>query len=277
MNTLQQAIDKMKDGGSARSSLRKHLKAAGINDWCDITRNSLYEFRDLLCEAVAPSTAKTITAYLKSLLNRYSDVVELPSDWGKILSARGDTSRGTFLTLDELKAFEAVKTISDKEKLIKYESLIEAFTGARISDIMTFTKENFVDGYLVYTSQKTNITASVPISQKTMRWIAYAQKHRDMEPSIAYRNIAIRNMARRAGINERVKIRRGGVEKIIEKWQGLSSHAFRRSCATNLVMAGASLTDAKLCLGHTSEAMTSRYVVATKPRLSQEAMAYFNI
>lgn len=275
MRTLQEAINKMENRGGAGASLRKHFASVGILNWEDITRTSLYDFRDNLEDAVAPGTAKTICAYAKSLLNRYRDSVELPSDWTGILSVKGDASRGTFLTPEELKAFESVRVKTDVERIVQVEALIEAFTGARVSDVQTFTEENFRDGYLTYTSQKTKVTATVPISEKTRGWVVYAQEHHADEPTLMSRNRIIRRLAKRAGINSSVKTRRGGVERISQKWEVLSSHCFRKSCATNLVEAGASLNDAKLCLGHTSTAMTERYVVCTRPNLSAKAMAYF--
>ena len=275
MKTLQESITRMEGKGGAGQSLRKHLAAVGINEWEDITKASLYDFHDHLTEALAPGSAKTILAYFKALLHRNEDDLDLPRGWEKILMSKGDTTRGTYLTPAELKAFEAVQTNGAKEAIVKYESLIEAYTGARVSDVMTFTEENFKDGYLTYTSKKTKVTATVPISEKTKGWVSYAQEHRADEPTLAGRNEIIRRLAKRAGITAKVKTRRGGVEKVTEKWEVLSSHCFRRSTATNLVMAGASLTEAKVCLGHSSEQMTSRYVVAVQPRLSAKAMAYF--
>lgn len=265
----------MESKGGAGQSLRKHLLASGIKTWDDITRTGLYEFTDHLRGAVAPGTAKTVCAYLKSLLRRYSDDLTLPDGWDKILSMKGDTSRATFLTPDELKAFEAVPTKNKHERIVLVESLVEAYTGARVSDVMSFTDENFNDGYLTYTSKKTKVTATVPVSEKTMGWIHYAQGHRDDEPTLKCRNQIIRRLAKRAGINARVKTRRGGEESTTEKWEVLTSHCFRRSTATNLANAGASLTDIRFTMGHTSEAMSSRYIVGSRPVLSAKAMAYF--
>lgn len=275
MRTLKEAIEKMENRGGAGASLRKHFTSVGITSWEDITRTSLYDFRDNLEDVVAPGTAKTICAYAKSLLNRYRDAVELPSGWAEILSVKGDASRGTYLTPTELKAFESVRVKSDAERIVQVEALIEAFTGARVSDVQTFTEENFRDGYLTYTSQKTKVTATVPVSEKTRGWVLYAQAHRADEPTLMSRNRIIRRLAKRAGINSSVKTRKGGVEKVTEKWEVLSSHCFRKSCATNMANAGASLTDIRFSLGHTNEAMSSRYVVASRPNLSAKAMSYF--
>lgn len=265
----------MDNKGGAGATLRKHLGAVGINEWDDITRTALYDLRDHLGESVSAGSAKTILAYFKSLLNRYSDELTLPGDWAKILSAKGDASRGTYLTIEELRAFESVPSHLRKERLVQVESLIEAYTGARVSDVMTFSEENFKDGYLTYTSIKTKVTATVPISEKTRGWIAYAQSHRDDEPTLPARNIIIRRIAKKAGITAPVKTRRGGVESVKPKYEVLSSHCFRRSCATNMANAGASLTDIRFTMGHTNESMSSRYIVASRPALSQEAMTYF--
>ena len=53
--TLQQAIDRMENKGGAGASLRKHLAAAGIGTWEDISRASLYDLRDHLAESVSPA------------------------------------------------------------------------------------------------------------------------------------------------------------------------------------------------------------------------------
>lgn len=273
MKTLEQHIQKLEKG--AAQSLRKHLGAVGVSTWEDMSRSALYDLRDHLEEAVAPSSAKQILSNLRAILNRVKDEIDLPSDFAKILAVKGDVSRSTYLTPEELKAFEAVEVKGAKARLVQVEFLIEAFTGARISDVMGFTEENFAGGYLTYTSKKTKVTATVPVSEKTKGWIRYAQEHRADEPTMMSRNRIIRRIARTAGIDSPVKTRHGGVEKVTPKWEVLTSHCARKSCATNLVEAGASLNDAKLCLGHTSTAMTERYVVSTKPNLSAKAMRYF--
>lgn len=276
MKTLQQAIDQMDNKGGAGDSLRKHLNAANIRRWEDITRDALFDFRDTLCNTLAASTAKTVAARLKALLNRHKHLLELPDDWEKILAVKGDVSRSTFLTPDELKALEGVQTKTPKEKIVLVEFLIEAYTGARISDVMTLSEANFSGGLLTYTSQKSKVTATVPVSQKTKEWIAYAQAHRADEPSMAGREIIIKRLARTAGINATVKTRRGGVERETPKWMVLTSHCARKSTATNLAMAGATLTDIRFTLGHTSETMSSRYIVGYTPQWSNEAAGYFN-
>lgn len=259
----------------AAQSLRKHLAAVGIDSWDDMTRSHLYELKDHLEENVAASSAKQILSNLRAILNRMKDEIDLPLDFAKILSAKGDVCRATFLTPAELRAFEAVKVKGRKAKIVQVEFLVEAFTGARISDVQTFTAENFAGGYLTYTSKKTKVTATVPVSEKTKGWILYAQEHREDEPTLMSRNRIIRRIAQQAGIDTPVKTRHGGVEKVTPKWEVLTSHCARRSCASNLAEAGASLTEIRFTMGHTSEAMSSRYVCEARPNLSTKAMRYF--
>lgn len=273
MRTLQEAIEKMEKG--AAQSLRKHLGAVGVSTWEDMSRSALYDLRDHLEEAVAPSSAKQILSNLRALLNRVKDEVALPQDFAKILAVKGDVCRSTFLTPDELRKFEAVRVKGTKARLVQVEFLIEAFTGARISDVQNFTEENFAGGYLTYTSKKTKVTATVPVSEKTKGWIRYAQEHRADSPTLMSRNRIIRRIAKEAGIDSPVKTRRGGVEKVTPKWEVLTSHCARRSCASNLAGAGASLTEIRFTMGHTSEAMSSRYVCESRPNLSAKAMRYF--
>lgn len=259
----------------AAKSLRKHLSAVGINDWDDMTRSGLYELKDHLAEVMSASSAKQVLSNLRAILNRVKDEVDLPLDFAKILSVKGDVCRATYLTPEELKKFEAVKVKGAKAKIVQVEFLIEAFTGARISDVQTFTAENFAGGYLTYTSKKTKVTATVPVSEKTKGWILYAQEHRDDEPTLMSRNRIIRRIAQQAGIDTPVKTRHGGVEKVTPKYEVISSHTARRSMVSNLVEAGASLNEAKICAGHSSTSMTERYCCVAKPNLSTKAMRYF--
>lgn len=260
----------------AASSLRKHLAAVGINTWKDVNQASLYDLADEVKETMAGGSPHTFFTNVKTLFRRYSDQIKLPEGWEGILSAKNERPVRTFLTARELAAFEAVPAKRPRERIVQVESLIEAYTGARISDVMRLTAANYTENdYLSYTSKKTKVGACIPISEKTKGWIEYAQTHRDDEPTLMSRNRIIRRLAQRAGIRSKVKVVKGGQELEGEKWQFLSSHSFRISAATNMSLAGASLLEIKAVLGHTNTAMTERYVVAAKPQLSQSVMAYF--
>ena len=264
----------MGNRGGAGDSLRKHLAPVNINIWEDINRTSLYEFRDALLKAVAPSTARTVCANFKALLNRYSDELDLPKDWEKILTVKNEKPLRTYLTPDELKRFEQVATKSKAEAIVKAQSLVEAYTGARVSDIMELTPENIVDGVLTYVSKKTGVRASVPVSRKVEWWIAYAQDHREDEPTLPGRNLIIRRLAKKAGITEPVVVYRAGKTLKTPKYEQLSSHSFRISFVTNLQKSGMDMLSLSRLAGHRNLQMTERYCAPTTPNLTKEALAY---
>lgn len=58
-------------------------------DWENITKVNLSRFADELQNRVARNTAKYYCAMLKSVLSLYSDEVELPKDYAKVLSVKG--------------------------------------------------------------------------------------------------------------------------------------------------------------------------------------------
>lgn len=264
-------------GGHQSAMLLKHLKAAGIEDWKDLTRANLYELRDEVDATLAPNSARTFGATLSALLRRYRDEIELPEGWTEILRFRGNRPVHACLTKKELLLLEGVETNSEKERIVKYQSLIEAYTGARVSDIGELSETNIKDGWLTYTSKKTKTTASIPISEKVIGWVRYANEKSGNAPSLVARELIIKRLCRRAGITERVKVVRGGVTKELPKCEAMSSHAMRRSFVTNLVRAGVSISDTGQMAGHgTNIAMTQRYICDYHVEsLPKEAMAYF--
>jgi site-specific recombinase XerD len=88
-------------------------------------------------------------------------------------------------------------------------------------------------------------------------------------------NLALRRMAQRAGITERVKVFKAGEHKKGEKWEYLSSHSARISFCTNLVNLGVPLIEVASMMGHASVSQTERYYVKTQIELSNKALKYF--
>lgn len=271
MKTLSEALDTVKNTGGAGSSLRKHLSAVGITEWSHFDREHLYEFKDHLEGAVAASTARTLMLTLKAFLRRYKDCVTLPDDWGEIASAKGDKPMRTYLTPEEINRFAGVQTNTPKEELVKIECLLEAYTGARISDIMTFTAENVHGDELSYVSQKTKVAATIPISPKVLRWINYAQSHRQDEPATPNRCMIIRKLCERAGIDAPTTVFSAGETKKGPKWKFVTSHTFRISFVTNLQQSGMDLVSISRLSGHRNVAMTERYCAPAQPKLNLAA------
>ena len=277
MKTLQEAIFFKEEGkGGAGRSLRKHLAAVGIVEWDDITRSTLYDFRDHLTGTLAPGTARTIMAYAKALLNRYSDEVNFPKDWKAILSAKNVRPMKTYLTESELAQFADAPVHTHKQILVKNLFLICAYTGLRVSDAMNLSTENIVDGNLHYVARKTKKAGAIPLKSGLEERIAWVAAHKDLTITLKSYNEAVRKMAKDAGINDEVVVLKAGHEMRGPKWKFLSSHTARISTATCLSRRGVSVGDICKVLQHSGTAMTERYIIRDRVELSENAMKFFS-
>lgn len=88
-------------------------------------------------------------------------------------------------------------------------------------------------------------------------------------------NNNIRNICRKTGITEAVKIFKAGKEVEGEKWEFVSSHTARRSFATNLYLRGADLYSISQMMGHASVEMTQNYLCCGLREQSAQVMEYF--
>ena len=163
---------------------------------------------------------------------------------------------------------------NELERQVVYQFLIGAYTGMRISDIRVVTEENVVDGSLSYVSQKTAVHAVVPCSERVLGYITWVQQH-EQDITLPGYNKAIRRLCKRAGITTRVKVYKAGETLTGEKHEFVSSHTARISFCTNLAKLHVPILDISRMAGHTSTAMTERYIVDTNVELPAAAQKYF--
>lgn len=272
MRTLYQAVQH--HGKDYAATLLRCLEESGITDWQDLTKVGLNDFKDALTERVAASSAKTYFAVFKAILRRYEDDVEFCKDYASILKSSAKKPLKTFLTMKELERLERVEVKSPQEQLVLDEFLIGAYTGMRISDAREITEENMMNGTISYVSIKTGIHAVVPMKEGIAERIRRVQAN-DCTITLMGFNKALRRMAKRAGITERVTVYKAGESLKGEKWEYCSSHTARISFATNLSLLGVPILDISRLMGHTDIHMTIRYIVPTQVELSNKALKYF--
>ena len=272
MKTLIEAIQAHAKG--ATPALLRYLNECQMNDWQDLTKANLNDFRDHVLNNVAQSTAKTYFAVFKTILKRYEDDVEFCKDYPEILKAKNEKPVKTYLTMKDLEKLERVIPQSANEQYVLDEFLIGAYTGMRISDAKEISEENMANGYISYVSIKTKIHAVVPMKNGIAERIKRVQENECSIHLVTYNDI-IRRLCRRAGITERVKVFKAGEHKKGEKWEYCSSHTARISFATNLANLGVPLLDIAKLMGHTSTQMTERYVVKTTAELDTKALKFF--
>lgn len=272
MRTIQQAIQTHAKG--AAPALLRYLNECGLNDWQDLTKTNLNDFRDYVAERVAQSSARTYFAVFKAILKRYEDDVDFCKDYGNILKAKNEKPVKVYLTMRELERLERVQITSPNEQYVLDEFLIGAFTGMRISDAREISEENMSNGYISYVSIKTGIHAVVPMKNGIAERIKRVQENECEMPLMTYNRI-LRRLCERAGITERVKVFKAGEHEKGAKWQYVSSHTARISFATNLVDMGVALIEVSRMMGHSSTQMTERYVVKTKAEVNAKALKFF--
>lgn len=273
MKTLYEEIQR--HGGKSAPCLVKHLKAAGIADWNELTRANLYALRDELRESVAPNSAKYYLAAIRAIIARFEDEIMLPKDWRSAFQSKAEKPVKTFLTPKEIEAFARVTPRNERDRYVQAAFLCGCWTGARVSDIVDFSALNIVNGMLTYVSKKTGTRATIPAKPCVWDYIVTVQEYTGEVCLMTYNRI-VRELARRAGISAPVKIYKAGRTKTLKKWETLSSHAARRSFCTNLAAAGCSLNDVAKMAGHSSPSMTARYVCDYEVNLPTRAMAYFS-
>lgn len=272
MRTLHQAIQAHAKGTAP--ALIKYLNECGLNEWSDLTKVGMNDFRDYVTERVAASSAKTYFAVFKAILKRYEDDIDFCKDYKDILKSTGKKPLKTFLTTKELERLERVEVKSPQEQLVLDEFLIGAFTGMRISDARVISEENMANGSISYVSIKTGIHAVVPMKEGISERIKRIQANECSISLMGY-NKALRRLCKRAGITERVTVYKAGESLKGEKWEYISSHSGRISFATNLSILGVPLMDIQKLMGHANPDQTFRYIVPTQVELSNKALKYF--
>lgn len=216
--------------------------------------------------------------YYKILRPVLGLVEDLPSkNFGTILKARKtNQSIFTWLTEKELKQLENVPTRDRKEKYVKVTFLIGAYTGARMSDFITFDSNNISNGMIHYVTKKTGVSISVPVKPIVRKLLATFLGLKDEVVSRGYYNKKIKNLGMRAKIHKKIKIKRCSTDHIGCKYQFIESHTARRSFATNLYLRGADILEISRLLGHKDIHMTQNYIVCGYKEYSKKVMSFFD-
>lgn len=274
MKTLRQAFtDKYPKYGKLIDDYEQANNLSNA-DWDDITKLGLSNFVDFLQENNAQSSARTYCAMLKSVLNTYCDEVNLPKDFMKILSVKGCISESIWLNDSEIERIIQYDPKTPTERLVRNQFVLEATTGARHSDIIHLTKDNIVDGNVIYVSQKTKIRAVIPLSPVVARFLDDIEFMNKTVCSNTF-NSCIKTICKNCGINRHVKLYRYGMYVEGEKWEFCSSHVGRKSFACNLYNRGVDILSISKMMGHSDISITCSHYIICPPRISDKALEYF--
>lgn len=245
--------------------------------WKDFSKLNIVDFIDYISDKVAQSSQKTYCAMIKSVLNMYCEEVDIPCrNYADMLTVRNVKSSNTWLTEEELLRLISYTPESEIERYVRNLFVIGAYTGCRHSDFMKLDKTNVVNGNLVYVSQKTNIQACIPLKPIVLNYLPNFAGEKFKNCSDVTFNRTIRDICRKCGITEHIKLFQAGKEEVGEKWEFVSSHTARRSFATNLYLLGLDIFTISKMMGHSSVDITSRYIVCQMKELPEKVMKYFS-
>lgn len=249
-------------------------------DWQSLTKPNMSRFVSWLTSDIAQSSARQYCAKLKAVIELYSDEIEIPRDWRKVLTIKDDESQHIYLTEDEIRRIIEYRPDTLTEATVQQQFILGCLTGARHSDYSRFTEANVTDeGNLVYVSQKTHIKASLPLSPVASKILfakgtpfAKAYLRSVSDPTF---NEVIRRICNLCDIDQTITIYRRGEFATMRKFEAVSSHTSRRSFCTNLYLRCRDLLLVSRLAGHTDTHMTERYVCCGLESMTDVALAYF--
>lgn len=170
------------------------------------------------------------------------------------------------LTEDELTHIKNVDVPSHL-KAAKDWLVISCYTGQRVSDFMNFNLDmmEILDGKpcLSFVQQKTQKNILLPLHPAALKIMSHNAHTFPTKLSAQKYNEQIKEVTRLAGISSLVKVRKRqgfrSSEKLVPKWEAITSHIGRRSFATNFYgkIPTPLLMDAT---GHSTEQMFQRYI-----------------
>ncbi len=173
------------------------------------------------------------------------------------------------LTEDELNKIEVTDNLPNTLLFAKDLFLLQCFTGVRVGDLLSIESSNIniQEQLLIITTHKTEHNLVIPLSHKS---IAILQKYNFEIPKINVQlyNKHIKRIAELAGIHEAVKtVRYSGnrrIEKLMPKFQMLTSHTARRTFITLMLKRGVLPELVMKVSGHRSRKSFDKYVRITQ-------------
>jgi integrase len=187
---------------------------------------------------------------------------------------RATKEKVSFITLSETEINNIYqKSFKDKPYLENAKNwlIIGVWTGARVSDLLNFTKKNIKNGFIEYTAIKTNQKIILPLHQQVREILETENGDFPRKISSQKFNDYIKKVCQLVGINEDVegskitKLKKKVWRKIkgtYKKYELVSTHICRRSFATNHY--GKLPTPVIMAVtGHTTEKMFLNYIGKT--------------
>lgn len=245
--------------------------------WEDMNDDTLHDLLDeLLEQGLAPSSIKTMCAELKAVLNKNRRRVP-STDFGETLTLKGTVTQSVYLTASEMELFLSHYPKTDTEHFVHRTFCIGMMTGARQIDAarMTISNCDIDTQTVVYVPKKTpGVVVRVPIDERHGLREVLADKRKASCCLDTYNDI-LRRICRGIGIDNECSVVKAGKSITAPKWKLISSHTARRTFATNLYLAGISIEDIAMMMGHGKNIDTTKRYICAERQFRSSVISYF--
>ena len=260
----------------AKETLRGKNAASAIMDFMDykpedvqaseIDIHWIIRFAEYIKDrAKSPNTQRVYFTIFKGLLAKairrgYAFPVNI-EDVKDEFKTQPEASESVYTNKEEIILLENYQSEQRQERFARAVYLLCAYTGCRLNDHKFITETCISDNTVSYTSEKTKITARIPMHPivpeliKELKTFNYAF---NSEKCIV--DSSIKEIFRKLGLTQTVSLYKWGKRLIGQKYEFISAHTARISFATNLYIDGYSIEQVKRMMGHSNSEMTSRYI-----------------
>lgn len=215
----------------------------------------------------------TIGVYIKNLKvflrsaheDGVTDSTVFNSRWFKVLS---EETEHIYLNKDEIQQMYEFD-LSHNPRLEKVRDLfvVGCWTGCRFSDLSRLSPENIKGDMITITQQKTGAKVAIPVHSMVREILNKYEGKLPRPISNQKMNDYLKELAEMVGLDDSFSrgITKGGVKRkrTYKKYELLTSHAARRSFATNQYLDGVPSETIREITGHKTERAFQRYLKLT--------------
>jgi len=240
--------------------------------WATVTRLLVFDFDNWMNkQGYSDTTMLLYHTYMKSIIKsaiRKGYMEDNPYD-GMSFSYKNESSKTIYLEEWEIQSIHQCQVKGTRRNIVKDYFVISCYTALDWSTIRTLNRNSFYDKgkhqfiRIQRIKTKTNVIIPVhPIVKEIMD--KYNWSLPQLNINIDWYNDLVKSIAREAGINSLVSITDKQQEKLVQKWELVSSHTGRRSAATNMYLAGIRPLQIRLITGHKTEESFLKYIRISK-------------
>lgn len=214
------------------------------------------------------STVKSTFAKITALLNKADRRGYAVDKTFSDCTIKDEDTDSVYLSMIEITRIFYFQGLKKKEEIVRDYFVLGCLTGLRFSDYSRISRQNFQKDLLVIRTKKTGVLVKIPVHPFVRDIFEKYEWKLPRCHSIQAFNRQIKNICKKIGLdNDTTYNRTHGydvISKTIPKYELISSHTARRSCATNMYKEGIPTWVIMQITGHRTERAFFRYIRITQ-------------